>query len=392
MIIHGQNLVNKMRELSDAAMNRIWIVTPFIGSWHEVQKIIGTRWITQELLDVRLITDKRNEKLIDFQTYIKFQHKAEIKTLKGLHAKIYIFDSYYIITSANLTGTAFSRRHEVGIFEKIDDSIISLFNEWWDLSKKIDSTWVPLKSLKPGLDDNTVYTEGLNKLFNLPENNDKIDVFKDYHNSLNAYNHFKALYLNQIENNQVLEGLPILLEIDAFLNYLFHEHDNKPTKEYYKNTYRILNDSKREKELKKFLVQFTTWLRNNVDYKEYRIETLQFFQSKLAEQNIDKLTKNDINEIVSSMHCMNSLKLNKVKFLNPENNNTRKIKNAWKNLLYDNSEPILNRMEKCNNELLFFGKSSIQEFIAWYYPEKYPLINTNSSSGLKFFGYNVKTY
>jgi len=49
-------------------------------------------------------------------------------------------------------------------------------------------------------------------------------------------------------------------------------------------------------------------------------------------------------------------------------------------------------MVTCDRNLRFFGKSSIRELIGWFYPEEYPIVNTNSNSGMKFFGYNLKPY
>ena len=393
MILHGQNLVNKLRELCDNAKKRIWIVSPFIGSWNEVQKVIGINWITNDLINVRLLTDVRNEKLLDNQTFKKFQHKAIIKTLKGLHAKIYICDDNFIVTSANLTGTAFSRRYEAGILDDVKNiDVVGLFNLWWNKAESVDTSWLPKNRLRVGRDDSLIHSTGLTKLNNLPDINEKIRVFKDYDTSLKAYNHLKTCYLKQVNNKQIIKGLPVMLEIDAFLNYLFHEHPGKPTKKYYSHPYRNLTDNKRKSELKKYMIKYIEWLRKNPDYEEYRKETVKLIRNKLSTQNIDNLTRKDINKIVNSLHCMNSFDLNKSMFLNPKNNTTSKIRKSWKNLLQNQTLPIEIRMEKCNSELSYFGKSSIQEIIAWYYPEKYPLINTNSSSGLKFFGYNVKTY
>jgi len=86
---------------------------------------------------------------------------------------------------------------------------------------------------------------------------------------------------------------------------------------------------------------------------------------------------------------MNSIPLNRVVFLRKENNSLSIIKKAWENLLHNNDKAIEERMEDCNNELYRFGKSAIQELISFYYPEKYPIINSNSNCGMKLFGYDL---
>ncbi len=57
----GNELVNQLRNLCDKIENRLWIISPFIGSWKGVEKIIGTKWMTDTKIDVRLLTDIANE-------------------------------------------------------------------------------------------------------------------------------------------------------------------------------------------------------------------------------------------------------------------------------------------------------------------------------------------
>jgi len=49
-------------------------------------------------------------------------------------------------------------------------------------------------------------------------------------------------------------------------------------------------------------------------------------------------------------------------------------------------------MSECDGRLRHFGKSSIQELVAFYRPNKFPLRNTNANAGLRFFGYDVPVY
>jgi hypothetical protein len=76
------------------------------------------------------------------------------------------------------------------------------------------------------------------------------------------------------------------------------------------------------------------------------------------------------------------------KFLNPANNDIKKIRTAWKVLLHGKDKPE-QRMQECNDALQFFGTSSVQELLGWYYPDTYPIRNSNSDAGLRFFGYRV---
>ena len=100
MVLYGNELVKKIRTEFDNAKNRIWIAVPFIGEWNAVKRIMGTKWITNNQLDIKIIIDIRNEDFINSETIKQFLHRAKVKTLAGLHAKIYIIDNSVFITSA----------------------------------------------------------------------------------------------------------------------------------------------------------------------------------------------------------------------------------------------------------------------------------------------------
>ena len=74
------------------------------------------------------------------------------------------------------------------------------------------------------------------------------------------------------------------------------------------------------------------------------------------------------------------------------NNDLNVIIKEWENLLHNNAKGLDERMETCNKNLRFFGKSSIRELIGWFYPEEYPIVNRNSNSDMNFFGYDIKIY
>lgn len=391
MILYGQRLVNALRRLCDSSSKRIWIITPFIGSWNAIEKILGRKWITNNSIDFRILTDIRNQYFINPVSFEKFKHRALVKTLPGLHAKLYLIDDSAIITSANLTGTAFSRRYEIGyLYQRIPDELQSLVEAWWETAKTVDSSWTPTKPPKGNPTEDEGKTTGLKKLWNLPTLPVKITVFRDFETRLKAHNHFKEIYCRLTP--RLLQSLPIFDEIDAFYNYLFHEHPQKPTKQFLKKPYRRLTDSRREKEAKEYLTQFANWISENPDFEAYRISRMRTVQERLHLKNINSLGFQDIEKVTDSLHCMNSLQLNRKRFLNPQNNTIGVVVTEWSDLLHTSNVPIEERMEKCNENLRFFGKSAIQELISCYFPDKYPVINRNSNCGLKFFGYNVKTY
>lgn len=390
MILYGQKLVDTLRKLCDNSKERIWIVTPFIGYWGAIEKILGRKWMTNYDIDLKILTDIRNELFINYESFEKFKHRAEIRTLRGLHAKIYLIDNSALITSANLTGTAFTKRYEMGyLCYKVPPELESAIIDWWNNSSKVDSSWTP-PDITKNRSREEGNTKGLKKHWNFPQDDIKTKTFKNFGDYLKAHDHFKQIY-SQL-TPRILNFLPIYHEIDSFFNYLFHEHPKKPTKKYLKRSYRKITDQKRKTEISRYIKQYKNWINENPGDENYRNKRIKTVQEKLSKKNIEDISIKNIEKVIDSLHCMNSLVLNKKRFLNPRNNTIDMIINEWKKLLHSRKLTIEGRMEECNNNLNYFGKSAIQELIAWYYPDKYSVINRNSNSGLKFFGYNVKTY
>ena len=392
MILYGSELVKKLRADFDAANNRIWIMVPFIGEWSAIKKIMGTKWIRNNQLDIKIITDTRNDGFINAETIKQFLNKAEVKSLSGLHAKIYIIDNIVYITSANLTGTAFSKRYEICQRSEINNNhdIVKIFNDWWKKSKKVHSDWQPKKSKKGAGDSDYDNTSGLKKLWDLPETSITIKNFKDYQDNFLYYNNL--LFLYNSSGKRLLPELTEYHEFDAFLNYLFHEHQKKPSFKYLREKkYRKISDSERVSEIKKYKGDFKMWLKQNPTYQDYRKNGIISIQKILAKNKIAKLDWDALAKVVGNLHSMKSLALNRSRFLNPANNKIETIRESFMILLYD-ERSIEERMEICNEKLRFFGKSSIRELVSWYYPSEYPTINRNTNSGLKFLGYDVKTY
>ena len=100
----------------------------------------------------------------------------------------------------------------------------------------------------------------------------------------------------------------------------------------------------------------------------------------------DSPQKEEIKEVLGCLHCLHSYSLNKSKILSE--NDPRSITTAWNKLI---NAPSINSqlLKEVIREIKHFGMSSACELIAWYYPEKYPMINLNSESGMRFFGFNI---
>ena len=130
MVLFEQAQIDTLRDRCDNATRRIWIASPFIGSLKDIQKIIGGKWMRPSI-DCRILTDVdagfiRKDAFEEFSKY-----QVEIRTLLSLHAKIYIVDDWCLVTSANLTGTAFLCRYEMGVTLDSINDVENAFLNWW---------------------------------------------------------------------------------------------------------------------------------------------------------------------------------------------------------------------------------------------------------------------
>jgi len=390
--IYGNELIEEFNKLCNSVEQRFWIYTPFIGGYPSICKIIGDKWVTNLNIDFRLLTDITNKHYIDKHSFLAFKQKGEARTLEGLHGKIYVIDNNALITSANLTDTAFTSRFEIGTIVKADKNLISLLNNWWDQSKTINDNWSPSKpNPKSVSESEEPGWTGFKKRWNLPSHRRKLSIFKHYPSSLVSYENFKQIYLSNV--NRIWPKLPVNHEIDSFLNYLYHEHSKVPSKKFEARSHRKLSNQKRILELKKYHKEFSNWVsRSKWESMKFRKDRIKTIQNHLSPNNIKLLDRNKLSKICESIHSMNSLRLNQVMFLNPKNNDLEIIINSFNNLLHNSTAQIEYRMEECNSKLFRFGKSAIQELVSLYFPNKYPVINTNSNCGLKIFGYDLKVY
>ena len=378
IILSGQHLVNALREHCDQAKERIWIASPYIGNFKDVQKIIGGNWMRSHI-DFRVLTDVESG-FIRRDTYAQFKESpnTEIRSLLSLHAKIYLIDDWCLLTSANLTGMAFSARHEVGQVVSGIEQVVTLFDQWWKKAQAVSSLPPSPSKTITNKEDSTKYKV----LYKLPKYTSgasdqflkKCDQFKE----------LASLYESVTGRNQqmVREGFSLYEEVDYFFNYLYHYHPDEPSKEYTKEV-RSLTSREVKQEIRRYFKLMSMsyapgsglW---RLDRRDRIREILPF--------EIQSPKKEEIKEVLGCLHCLYSYSWNKPKILSE--NNPRSIARAWNKLI---NAPFIDAqlIEEVIGEIKYFGMSSACELIAWYYPEKYPMINSNSESGMRFFGFDI---
>ena len=376
-ILSGQNLVNALREHCDQVKKRIWIASPYIGNFKDVQKIIGGNWMRSHV-DFRVLTDVESG-FIRCDTYAQFKESpnTEIRSLLSLHAKIYLIDDWCLLTSANLTGMAFSARHEVGQVVSGIEQVVTLFDQWWQKAEMVSSLPPSPSKTITNKEDSTKYKV----LYKLPKYTSgasdqflkKCDQFKE----------FASLYESVTGRNQrmVREGFSLYEELDYFFNFLYHDHPDKPSKEYTKEV-RSLSRRQVEKEILHYF--------KSMPYApgsgQWRLDRSARIREILPFKAGSSPRKDEIKEVLGCLHCLYSYSWNKTKILSE--NDPRSIARAWNKLI---NAPFINAqlIEEVIGEIKNFGRSSACELIAWYYPEEYPMINLNSESGMRFFGFNI---
>jgi hypothetical protein len=374
-------LAKDLRALVDNAKKRLWIVSPYIGSWRAVRRILGETW---EKVDVRLLTDK-DSGILARDSLERFAAHRPIRSLRGVHAKLYIVDDSVLLTSANLTETAFTRRYEAGriLTGEHAEGLAVFYRSLWDAGADVELESIAFTKSQSGYVDEKPQ-EGLTKLFALPPAptgpSKGAGEFADYPYFLDIYRNYVTAYLQAGPRDEPKE--PLYFETDKFLNYLFHDDPELPSRAYKNKRARDLSEPQRVEELKKYRAGYR---KAGLD-ATYHLKNAEKVLRLLAQPGISELTKAEIKEVAGSLNCFGNLALAKAKFLN--NNDPATIRKAWFELIHGTGE-VKFRMNRCREMLYGFGKSAIQEMLGYYYPDRYPLCNENTNAGLRFLGFKL---
>jgi hypothetical protein len=366
----------------DRVEKRLWIVSPYIGSWRAVRRILGDAW---EKVDVRLLTDK-DSGILARDTLERFALHRPVRSLTGVHAKLYVADDSVLLTSANLTETAFTRRYEAGLTLTgvHAQELVALYEWLWNCGEDVELDSITFTKSQSGNVDESSNRGGLTKLYELPAapsaSAKGAGEFADYPYFLDIYRGYVTAYLQAGARDEPKE--PLYFETDKFLNYLFHDDPEKPSRAYKDKPARDLSEVKRVEELRKYRARYR---KAGLD-APFHLENAREIQRLLAKPKIQNLTKSDIEAVARSLNCFGNLPLAKAKFLN--NNDPATVRKAWFELIHGTGD-VKFRMNRCREMLFGFGKSAIQETLGYFYPDRYPLRNENTNAGLRFLGFRI---
>ena len=128
-----------------------------------------------------------------------------------------------MVSSANLTGTAFSKRYEIGTDDVNISEVETFFNSLWENKKtKLVTSWSKVKKQSQiEFEDGDV---GYDKLTNLPPYSAGIEKMDKYLAQCSRYNAFAKTYekITGRCQDMVNDGFTLLQEIDYLFDYLEH--------------------------------------------------------------------------------------------------------------------------------------------------------------------------
>lgn len=389
-VLHGQQLVEELRKLSESVSKRLWIAVPYIGNPSSIRRILGRTWFNNPSVKVKLLTDVSDPTGIDTETLQYFHERGQVKTLTGLHAKIYIIDDTCLVTSANLTNTAFSKRYEIGILCNTNQAkqIIKIFNLWWNKSENFKQEQVnKIFSTRRNSKEETRVS--LSTIFDLPNDPDSFvkNLAKTFLNSDRLVSDYKDFAKKYESIQRIWPGQPLYFEIDGFLDYLYH-HDTAPSKNCDTIRPQNLTEKKQIKEIRKWAFKFKEWAETQGN-NEWRLDYSKNIKKKLSPRKIFTLSKDEIHGLLLKTNAGSSRPGNPQKIVNE--NEISAVRNALNILVNAHEIALPERFNQCNI-IHGIGPSIMNELLGFCYPEKYPLINKDSNCGLRFFGYQIKAY
>ena len=397
-ILSQQSLVDAIRKLGEAAEKRIWIAAPYIGTYETVQEILGSDWLKKHKISFKLLTDLNELNYVSASSIAKLKKRGLIRSLIGLHAKIYVIDDNCIIGSANLTRTSFTKRYEAAILLTPNESInaIRLFESLWGKGKSINDAELQIQNKTQGSNnEDEGNSRGLTTVSKLHPTSivkeERLgEKYLSYNSIVEQFVDFAEKYKDAI-GIRLWNNAPIYYELDCFLNYLFAYAPGKPSAIYKYLKGQKLNAKQQMSALKISTKQFKKYVKiNKINLSNYKKSTA-IFKKNLSKNNYKKLSWEDIREMLRHTNSGSSQPINISKATNPNNNDLKVVRELFFNLV-NGQEQLEWRMYECDDKVFGIGNSLMNEILHNFNPYRYPLINLRSCSGLRYFGYQINEY
>ena len=385
MIYTFSLLAKTLRTHCDNAKHRIWICTPFIGGRKDVLRIIGWSWKKSDI-DFRIITDIETGFIRQdiFNEFVRNQPDS-IRSLKSLHAKIYIIDDWCLVSSANLTGTAFCKRYEIGTDDVDIIEMEEFFNSLWEnrKTKPVTSWCKGKKQTHIDFEDGDV---GYEILTNLPTYSAGMEKMDKYYAQCSRYKAFANTYesITGRCKDMIYDGFTLLQEVDYLFDYL--EHVACVSKGLVKVKRRT--EYSRISLIKRYFKEMSEYYKRNCDNSFRRVNSSNLVKELTSPSRIKTISAKEVRTVLDTFNCfglgrdMHGHASNFIK-----ENSLGDIRYHWDALL-NHGDITAEKVNECC-KLRHFRDSSVSELIAWRFPDKYPIMNTCSKKGLWFFGIDI---
>ena len=200
--------------------------------------------------------------------------------------------------------------------------MVTLFDQWWQKAEMVSSLPPSPSKTITNKEDSTKYKV----LYKLPKYTSgasdqflkKCDQFKE----------FASLYESVTGRNQqmVRDGFTLYEEVDYFFNYLYHNHPDKPSKEYTKEVRSLTS-----REVKQEIRRYFKIMSYESKKEQWRLERRNRIRKILPFKAGDSPREEEIKEVLGCLHCLHSRLLNKTKILSE--NDPRSIARAWNRLI-----------------------------------------------------------
>lgn len=291
-----------------------------------------------------------------------------------------------MVSSANLTGTAFSKRYEIGTDDVNISEVETFFNSLWENKKiKFVTSWSKgKKQSQIEFEDGGVRYD---KLTTLPTYSAGMGKMDKYLAQCSKYKAFARTYekITGRCRDMVDDGFTLLQEVDYLFYYL--EHVACVSKKLTKVQQRT--ESTRNSLIKKYFKEISTHYEQNRNYELRRINSTKLVKKLTSPSKIKTISAKEVRTVLDTFNCfglgrdMHGHASNFIK-----KNSLIDIRYHWDALL-NHGDITSEKVNECC-KLRHCSDSSVSELIAWRFPDKYPIMNTCSKKGLWFFGVDAQ--
>ena len=180
----------------------------------------------------------------------------------------------------------------------------------------------------------------------------------------------------------VKDGFTLLQEVDYLFNYVIHVE-----KVFSRKQSTLKSERERNDRILKYFNKMSECYDSKDEDEIRRIKNAKLVKRLTSPSKIMGLSKSEVRSVLDVFNCLaNDYRGHITDIL--KNNTLKTILHNWDQLL--NQGPITyEKVLTCQKAIDHFGESSVSELIAWRFPDEFPIMNSCSKNGLRFFGVKI---